>query len=340
MLNVKAIAALERFLLTKPIGNDIPLTVGETVKAKVVDVLASGSLLLKIKDGYINVRANVNINFEKNQELLLKVLPPKDGKVQLEIVSVDGKTVNSQTLDIKPNFINDTINKDLTNLKAFIENSSDLKKVEILNENVIKNSLENSGIFFERKLYKFFNLMNDLEEKIKHDFNEDKLISKLKEINLENFKEKIKELKEQVKRNDEIIKKLDELENTINSIKDDLKFKVEDQKVIDSIKNLQLNAILNDTFYGVFGFKIPGMKVGDFEVKKVKLEDGEAFYFRGSVDFEDGKVNFLVARFKEGFFISIKADNEELREKMKEMKGELYKSLNQQNIKVVSLDVY
>jgi hypothetical protein len=336
MVNLKGITALERFLLFKPSGKDIPLTVGETVKAKVQEILSSGSVVLKIKDSYLTV--NSNIGLQKNQDLLLKVLPPKDDKVQLEIISIDGKSIKNSNPISNVGDIQENISKSLQNLKELVESGripiKSISNPQELSFYDIKNTLENSGLFYEKKVYDFYNLTTNLESKL-----QPPLLNHLKEINTENYKEKIKEVKSQIK-DIEIQQKLNELENTITSLKEDLKFNNQDYKTLENIKNLQILSLITDGAYGVFNFTIPKMKVGYFDIKKVKKENEEIFYFKGNLEFDDGKILFLVAKFKDGYFISIKAENPHLRETMKSLKKELCNSLNQHNVKVVSLDVF
>ncbi|WP_297888751.1 hypothetical protein [Sulfurihydrogenibium sp.] len=333
MLNIKGILALERFLLTKPIGKDIPLSVGETVKAKVQEVLSSGSVVLKIKDGYLTV--NSNIKLQKDQEILLKVLSPKDNKIQLEIISIDGKSIknsNVSTSDIQENILNNLkiLKEAVENGKIPIKSISNFPDITL----TVKDAIKNSGLFYEKKVYDFYKLITQLESKLPSD-----LIPKLKEINTENYKEKVREIKSQIN-DSEIQQRLTDLETTITSIKEDLKFITQDSKTLESLSNLQILSLLSDSGYGVFNLSIPQMKIGNFEIKRVKKENEEIFYFKGNIEFDDGKVDFLVAKFTDGYFISIKVENPDLREKMKGLKKEIYNSLNSQNIKVVSLDVF
>lgn len=332
MINLKALANLERFLLTKPVGKDIPLTVGETVKAKVEEILSSGSIVLKIKDGYITVKSDLQL--QKNQELLLKVLFPKENKVQFELISIDGNVLKEKP-SLEPRVFNlqNDLTKILQQLKILAENNklilNGIKNPEKISSNDIKNSIQNSGIFFENKIYNFFKLTTELRNKL----------PEVKEINMENYKEKINQIKSQIN-DSEIQEKLDSLEKSITSIKEDLKLNNQDYKVLEPVKNLQILSLLTDSVYGVFNLTFPSMRIGNFEIKKVKHDDEDVFYFKGSLDFEDGKVDFLVARFKDGYFISIKPENPEFKENMKKLKNELLKSLTQSDIKVVSLDVF
>lgn len=349
MIDLKSTLALERFLLSKPIGKDIPLTVGETVKAKVVEVLSSGSVVLSLKDSYLTVNSKVNL--EKGQELLLKVLPPKDNKLQLELISLNGKPLkplevkidafyfdlikNLETLKNLPEELKTQIVKNLLESSQISIENSKFDKTPEINTAFVKNSIENSGTFYENKVYNFFKVITDLQENIK----EESLKSILKDLNTQNYKEKINELKEKIEDN-ATLHKLQQLENVIDSIKEDLKFTTQDQKTLEAVKNLQIASFLGNAVYGIFNFNLPTLKFGNFEIKKSKVNDEDAFYFKGSLDFDDGKVDFLVARFKDGYFISIRPENEELKEKLKIYKNDLFKSLNQQGVKVVSFDVY
>ncbi|WP_156925184.1 hypothetical protein [Sulfurihydrogenibium subterraneum] len=349
MIDLKATLALERFLLSKPVGKDIPLTVGETVKAKVIDVLPSGAVVLSLKDSYLTV--NSKLNLEKGQELLLKVLPPKDNKLQLELISLDGKPLKPPEVkidDLYSNLVKDietfkNLPEELKNqvVKSLLDSSqisivnSKFDKTPEINTAIVKKSVENSGIFYENKLYNFFKVISELQENIK----EESLKSLLRDLNTQNYKEKINELKMKIE-DSATLQKLENLENTIDSIKEDLKFTYQDPKTLEAVKNLQIASLLSNAVYGIFNFNMPNVKFGNFEIKKSQVDGEDAFYFKGSLNFDNGKVDFLVARFKEGYFISIRPESEDLKEKMKIYKNELFKSLNQQGVKVVSLDVY
>jgi hypothetical protein len=65
-------AADSKILIVKPLGQAIPLRLGEIIRAEIVDVLATGGITLKIKGSTITARTNIPL--EKDAAAFFKVL--------------------------------------------------------------------------------------------------------------------------------------------------------------------------------------------------------------------------------------------------------------------------
>jgi hypothetical protein len=390
----------EVITILKNLGSSISLKADENVSAEVIDVLPSGAAVLRIKNSYITV--NTEIPLSKDNQLLLKVLPPKDDKLQFQLISVsDKKPVNEvflkeipielalKNLDnlpesIKSQFIQNLIN----NIIKLEENRLNLpvKDVYQVDEKMIKETIQNSGSFFENKLATLVNQIENLKqinlqaykeifdgkgnilenidkmilennqlkeslESLKKDFHSgvgvnDKDI--LKQLNLQTFKdvlavkehflEKAEKLISEKKQLKEI---LESIKNSLESIYSDAKVNIKDENVNSLIKSYQQLSLLSDSILGIFPFVLNGIKISKYEIKKKFSEKGSVIYFKGDVEFNDGTfATYIIVKFYDGYYITIKSNDKNLVENLKELKKMAIERLKSSNINLVSLDVY
>jgi hypothetical protein len=346
MINFKPMQIQNEVItILKNLGSSISLKAGENVNAEVVDVLPSGAAVLRIKNGYITV--NTEIPLSKDNQLLLKVLPPKDDKLQFQLISVsDKKPVNEVFLkeipielalknldnlpeNIKSQFVQNLIN----NIIKLEENRFNLpvKDVYQINGETIKEAIQNSGSFFENKLAKLINQIENLKQMDLQAYRE---IFDGKVNILENIDKMILE-------NNQLKETLENIKNSLESIYSDAKVNIKDENVNSLIKSYQQLSLLSDSIFGVFPFVLDGIKISKYEIKKKLNENGNIIYFKGDIEFNDGTfASYIIAKFYDGYYITIKSNDKNLVENLKELKKIAIERLKGSNINVVSFDVY
>ncbi len=345
MINFKPLQLnAETLTIVKNLGSSISFKTGENVKAEVVDVLPSGAAILRVKNSYITV--NTEIPLTKDNQLLLKVLEPRDNKLQFQLISIENKeklsTKNNilneispaillENLDSLPENIKSEITKNVLSSILELENKVDLPNIEpnLINPDFIKESIKNSGIFFENKLLKFFNTLEEI-----------------KNTNLELYKDLVsagKDLQKKVETlintKEKDVELLKTLKESMDSIISDAKLKINDENVQKLITNYSQLSLLNDALVGIFPFVFPGMNISKYEIKKKVLENGIILYFRGDIEFEDKtNVSYIVAKYLDGYYITIRTNNEEMLNNLKLLKKETLENLKDLNI--VSFEIY
>jgi hypothetical protein len=400
MINFKPVQIQNEVItILKNLGSSISLKAGENVSAEVVDVLPSGAAVLRIKNGYITV--NTEILLSKDNQLLLKVLPPKDDKLQFQLILVsDKKPVNEVFLkeipielalknldnlpeNIKSQFIQNLIN----NIRKLEENRLNLPVEDVyqIDEKMIKEAIQNSGSFFENKLATLVNQIENLKQMDLQAYKEifdgkrnileniDKMILEndqlresleslkkdlpsgvevkddiLKQLNLQTFKdvltikehvlEKVEKL---ISERQQLKEVLESIKNSLESIYSDAKVNIKDENVNSLIKSYQQLSLLSDSIFGVFPFVLNGIKISKYEIKKKFNENGNIIYFKGDIEFNDDTfVSYIIAKFYDGYYITIKSNDKNLIENLKELKKIAIERLKGGNINVVNFDVY
>lgn len=345
MINFKPLQLNAEILtIVKNLGTSISFKAGENVKAEVVDVLPSGAAVLRVKNGYITV--NTEIPLTKDNQLLLKVLEPKDNRLQLQLISIENKeninvknnilnelspTILLENLDSLPENVKSEITKNILSSIVELENKIDLPHIEtnLINQETIKESIKNSGIFFENKLLKLFSTLEEIKSSSPEVYKE--LIDAGKDL-----RKKVETLINNQDKNVELLKSLNE---TIESIFSDAKFKINDENFQKLITNYSQLSLLNDVLVGIFPFIFSDIKISKYEIKKKVLENGVVFYFRGDVEFDDNtNVSYLIAKYLDGYYITIKTNNEEMLNNMRLLKKETLENLK--NLNIVSFEIY
>lgn len=210
MINFKPVQQnFEFFNIVKPLGASIPLSSGESIKADVVDVLPSGAVVLRIKDGYVTVKTEIPLT--KENQLLLKVLELKENILKLQIVDIKSRE-NQQAEKIRqilgtnpellvqsfdrlpPQTQKEVINFLQGQLRTFqIDSIPNGTTPESLSPETLKKTIENSGIFFENKLLNLLRSSQEIWENIKTFPEPLKTILQqtLQETNIYNFQQKL-----------------------------------------------------------------------------------------------------------------------------------------------------
>ncbi len=131
------ISDLDKDLLTivKPMGKSIPLMPGETVKAEVIDILPSGCVTLKIREGFLTAKARIHL--QKDSTAFFKVSSTdKSGKeLRLQFMGYADKSINDHIADYKGNAISKLL-QDLS--AAFIKKGMAAKTFSAIIEQIIK----------------------------------------------------------------------------------------------------------------------------------------------------------------------------------------------------------
>lgn len=90
MVRIQEVATAGQFVtLVKPVGKDIPLRLGEILEGQVVDLFPSGGLTIRVKGGFLPARTD--LNFQKDQTILLKVVGQKGQNGELILQLMDGR---------------------------------------------------------------------------------------------------------------------------------------------------------------------------------------------------------------------------------------------------------
>jgi hypothetical protein len=134
---------------------------------------------------------------------------------------------------------------------------------------------------------------------------------------------------------------LESIKNSLESIYSDAKVNIKDENVNSLIKSYQQLSLLSNSILGIFPFVLNGIKISKYEIKKKFSENGSVIYFKGDVEFNDGTfATYIIAKFYDGYYITIKSNDKNLVENLKELKKITIERLKDSNISVVSFDVY
>ncbi len=203
MINIKPFTSPYEYVqITKLSGHSISLKAGEVAKAEVVDILPTGAVVIRLKGNYITVRTEIPL--QKDTSLLLKILElPVDNRLKLQLISVlDEKgnlSVNNEALkDIELSSLSKVISNEnlnefekimLSNIirnrikKANVEEGM-LKNISFLDNftpEKLKNSIFNSGVFFEAKMKKLtegkkVDIKNDLKAALMKELSQESIL--------------------------------------------------------------------------------------------------------------------------------------------------------------------
>jgi hypothetical protein len=161
----------------KPWGQSIPLTRGEVVAARIIDVSPSGEVTLHIKGGLLTAKTEIQVQMQKDMNVLFKVLetPMDGGELKLQFLGVADKSVLPQPqADPKAEALTKLI-AELSNalsktdgtlsaktleglLKALPQDTASLPK-EVRNQlqTLLQTSLKTAGQSIQGRLEAFFN---------------------------------------------------------------------------------------------------------------------------------------------------------------------------------------
>jgi hypothetical protein len=136
MINFKIITSDNNFLtLEKPTGKSIAFQIGDTIRAKVMDILPTGEVTLKIKGDFITAKTEVPI--EKGAEAFLKVTGQStDGKELRLQFSGYANAAESQNAALKTETLGKMI-QELANVLAD-NKGADAAKIQNLNADILK----------------------------------------------------------------------------------------------------------------------------------------------------------------------------------------------------------
>jgi hypothetical protein len=105
MIRIQEIATAGQFItLLKPVGKEVPLRLGEILEGQVVDIFPEGGLTIKVKGGFLPARTG--LDFQKDQNIQLKVLNQRGPKGELILQVIDQKPESLPLSDKLPIFPN------------------------------------------------------------------------------------------------------------------------------------------------------------------------------------------------------------------------------------------
>lgn len=136
MINFKIITSDNNFLtLEKPTGKTIAFQIGDTIRAKVMDILPTGEVTLKIKGDLITAKTEVPI--EKGADAFFKVTGQSADSKELRLqLSGYADTAKSQDATMKT----ETLGKMIQELANAIASNkgTDAVKIQNLNSDILK----------------------------------------------------------------------------------------------------------------------------------------------------------------------------------------------------------
>jgi hypothetical protein len=105
MIQIQEVATAGQFItLLKPVGKEISLRLGEIVEGQVVDIFPAGGLTIKVKGGFLPARTG--LNFQKDQNILLKVSDQRGPNGELILQLIDQKSGPFTASEKTPAFSN------------------------------------------------------------------------------------------------------------------------------------------------------------------------------------------------------------------------------------------
>lgn len=351
---------IEFFNIVKPLGASINISSGENVKADVVDILPSGGTVLRIKDSYITVKTEIPLT--KGSQLLLKVLDVNDNRLRLQILDIltknEGqikdilKTVKSdlqlmvQSFDKLPVQIQKEV---ISSLENQFKNSpvdfstyKSIANIESITPESIENIVKNSGIFFENKLLHLSQIHENLNKiiydlPVENDIR-DSINKVVKEINIQNFKEKIVKLLDMVNNiEDKLIK------NEITKLSDTYQSILEDLKLIENIQpHIELSqeiSLLTNSLYGFLPLRWENLKFSDFKYFKNITDSQKSYHFVVNLDFEDGALSFVTTLKNDRIYITFFVENQYLKKSMIDKKMELFENLKNSGLNIEYIEI-
>jgi hypothetical protein len=101
MIRIQEIATAGQFVtLVKPVGKEVPLRLGEILEGQVVDIFPEGGLTIKVKGGFLPARTG--LDFQKDQNIQLKVMTQRGPNGELILQVIDPKPDSLSLFDKRP----------------------------------------------------------------------------------------------------------------------------------------------------------------------------------------------------------------------------------------------
>ncbi len=165
MINFKTVNYEAELLNTlKPVAKGVSFKTGESVKAEVVDILPSGGVVVRAKGQLLEVQSEIPL--QKGTQLLLKVLNlDESNRLILKILSLSNSNIQFKALE-NINTENIDFSKIFSHIKGLEEIQDNLIQTWKFSGEVLKETILNSGLFFERKLLKKENIEDDFKFKL------------------------------------------------------------------------------------------------------------------------------------------------------------------------------
>ncbi|HET6516095.1 MAG TPA: flagellar hook-length control protein FliK [Thermodesulfovibrionales bacterium] len=341
--------------LVKPTGRTLSFVIGDTLKADVLNMVKDGTVSLRIGREIISAKSEIPLT--KGDMVLLKVLG-FEGDLKLQFLGVESKSI-SQNIEPQKSLPQDgqsaipariftmlsglsdaelsgrdvrllteifrslpeKVRSDFPELKLLEDT---LPEIEGLNNQLLKTSVENSGILFETKL-KLAALsasdgetispeQTEMSEEVRTEepgtLADSPLEGKDGSSRDKGITEDLKGLllrTREIIRDPEVIGSLKML-----GIKPEQAAQVID-RIAKNIEVFQLTSKMNDMLYTFLPLSWHELRDGEVIFKKSKNTDNKSntYYCTVNLDLERaGKISISVTLYNNSFYVSFKVDNE------------------------------
>lgn len=313
-MNISSINSDNVLTLISPSLKSISLKVNEILNAEVLEVMDSGRISLRLntdneQKGFI-ILAKTEIPLSKGDNLFLRVIDVRDvitlqfaGFVrQGNMKETNNNNISARIYNMLSELADSRLRTDeIISIKKIISSLPEaikkaipelngidriLTEIENINQKILKDSIENSGILFETRL----KLLRSGDQKI---------IEQLMMTDLKGLLLKIKD-----KLNDEIILKNIQLsEFGLTEIKNSL------NRIIKNIEFFQFNSLLNDVLYTFLPVSWQDLVDGEILFRKSTDNKGESFTCEIRLDLESmGRLSVYVTLFGKDFYITFNAE--------------------------------
>lgn len=324
--------------LLKPYGKALSLRINDIVKAEVLNVMDSGDVSLRVmqKNGDSSIIvAKSDIPLTKGMTVQFRVTA-SDAEVKLQFMgtaSEGNRMIDHAANDFLPQKVLRMLSdfagsrlkqEDLTLLEEVYKALPDriktsfpefralerlMPEIDKLSSELLKKSVENSGILFETKL--------------KH---------AVQEQGLNGSDERLKSLLSGGDQKMELLRLKEALQDTqLSSVLQRAGIKPSEvagmvDKLIRNIEFFQLTSQVNDALYTFLPLAWQELKEGELSFKKGRDGRGESYTCDINLDLEPaGKLSVSITLFENSYYVSFYAADQKLKEIISEGKGLLEK---------------
>lgn len=342
-MNISSIKSDNVITLISPSLKSISLKVNEIVNAEVLEVMDSGRISLRLKTGNEQrgfiILAKTEIPLSKGDNLFLRVMDVRDvitlqfagfarqgnmdatNNISAKIYNMlselaDSRLRTDEIISIKKilSSLPEAIKKAITELKGI---DRILTEIENINQKILKDSIENSGVLFETRL----KLLRSGDQKI------------IEQIVMSDLKGLLLKIKDKL--NDEsILKNIQLSEFGLTEIKNSL------NRLIKNIEFFQFNSLLNDVLYTFLPLSWQALIDGEILFRKNIDNKGGSFTCEIRLDLESmGKLSVLVTLFGKDFYITFNVEKTETISLLISNKGLLEERFTAAGLKLNAINI-
>jgi hypothetical protein len=328
------------------------LEIGDIIKAEVMNVIDSVTVslrMLPVSGKGAVIQAKSDISLSKGDNILLKVVGgEKEIRLQLVGMSADNKLKVSQAADDIPqavlkmfaelsgsrvknselNLVREMFRSLPESIKAAYPEFKTLEKlmpeIEKLNSNLLKDSVEGSGVLFEARLKLAVKelMQNSKGDALARIFDTD-----------QDQKGMLLKLKGLLK-NDSVIEalkssgfKISDITNTVD-------------KLIKNIEYFQLTSRINDMLYTFLPLSWQELKDGELLFKKNRDDGKRSYTCDINLDLEPaGKLSVSVTLFEGAFYVTFNAEKSDTKSLIISEKSDLEKNFADEGLLLKIINV-